>query len=88
MQYLIGVIAVLLGGFIFERNRRQSAESLLTNADSKKEVQDIEANKEKNNASLQLEEDRRNMIKEKSDEEKTRDLLDADLLDFFNKSKK
>ena len=88
MQYLIGVIAVLLGGFIFERSRRQSAESLLTNADSKKEVQDIEANKEKNNASLQLEEDRRNMIKEKSDEEKTRDLLDADLLDFFNKSKK
>lgn len=88
ITYLIGAIAALLGGFLWQKSKRESAEALLTNADTKKEVQDLDAQKAKNNASLQLEEERRALEKEKSDEEKARDVVNDELLDFLNKSRK
>jgi Flp pilus assembly protein TadB len=87
VKYLLAAIGLLLGGFFFQRSKRKSAEALLENQESKEQVQAIEAEKHKTDASLQLEEERREDIKENAENEKAKPVIDSDLLDFLNGKK-
>lgn len=86
MSGIIAGIVALLGLLFFSNSRRKSAEALLENAKSKEEVNSIESDKQKNNASLQLEEERREDIK-KNAEEKSNNPSDSVVLDFLNGKK-
>jgi hypothetical protein len=87
LKYLLGAIVFLLGGFLFQRSKRKSAEALLENQESRQEVHNLEAQKDTNDASLQLEEQRREDIKKNAEHEENRPVLDSELLDFLNRKK-
>jgi hypothetical protein len=84
MEYLIGLVAVLLGGLWFQTKKRQSAEALLSNTQTKEDVQKIQANIDKNNANLSVEEKKREEINAEKD---NGPVIDSDILDYFNRKK-
>lgn len=83
VKYLWAGIVLLLGGFFFERSKAKSAEALTENDASKEQVQAIQADKDKANAGIQSEEEKRADIQKQA--EAPQSSTDADLLDFLNK---
>jgi len=84
MEYVIGVIALLIGGLVYERTKRKSSEAILENLDSKKKDGKLEAEVIKDQARLEVESEKREEIKN----EPIKDVSVDDLVDFFNKPKK
>jgi len=82
MEYLIGLIVLLLGGLLFERSKRKSAENTLENLETKKQILEVEKNVSKNNGLIEAEKEKREEIKN----EKSKKSLD-DLARFFNNPK-
>ena len=82
---LLAALAALLGGFLIQRSKTKSAEALLENQESLQQVATIQAKKEKNNASLKLEEERREDVKKRSEEQSNDTPTDAELLEYLNK---
>ena len=82
MEYLIGLIVLLLGGLFFEKSKRKSAEGTLENLETKKQILEVEKNVSKNNGLIEAEKEKREEIKN----EKSKKSLD-DLARFFNDSK-
>lgn len=88
MEYLIGLVALLVGGLLFKNSKLKSAESLLTNQKTKEEVQKIQAEQDKNNASLQLEEERRTQAEVTKNEKINQPVPDDELISYFLNRKK
>lgn len=74
MDYLIGLVAILLGGLLFERSRRKSAEGVLENLDTKKELLKQETLTAKNQGLLEAEEEKRKEIKSNEDKKSLDDV--------------
>jgi hypothetical protein len=74
MDYLIGLVAILLGGLLFERSRRKSAEGVLENLDTKKELLKQETLTAKNQGLLEAEEEKRKEIKSNEDKKSLDDI--------------
>jgi hypothetical protein len=74
MDYLIGLVAILLGGLLFERSRRKSAEGVLENLDTKKELLKQETQAAKNQGLLEAEEEKRKEIKSNEDKKSLDDI--------------
>jgi hypothetical protein len=74
MDYLIGLVVILLGGLLFERTKRKSAEGILNNLESKKEVLKIETETSKNKGLLEAEEEKRKEIKNEEDKKSLDDI--------------
>ena len=84
MEYIIGLVVTLLGLFLFERNRRKSAESLYENEKELEKLDDLNKGKIKNSALLEVEQEKRKRIDGESNDKK-QSLSLEDLVSFFNK---
>ncbi len=82
MEYLIGLIVALIGGLLYERSKRKTAESSLDNLETKKEVLELEKQESKNSGLIEAEKEKREEIKN----EQSKKSLD-DLARFFNDRK-
>jgi hypothetical protein len=82
MEYLIGLIVALIGGLLYERSKRKTAESSLDNLETKKQVLELEKQESKNSGLIDAEKEKREEIKN----EQSKKSLD-DLARFFNDRK-
>jgi len=82
MEYLIGLIVALIGGLLYERSKRKTAESSLDNLETKKQVLELEKQESKNSGLIEAEKEKREEIKN----EQSKKSLD-DLARFFNDRK-
>jgi cell fate regulator YaaT (PSP1 superfamily) len=83
MEYLVGLIAVLTGLFVYERGKRKAAESLNTNLETKEKVQQEQAKMDKVDAQLSVEEAKRVELEAELQKQLNRQ-LNEDLAKFFN----
>lgn len=83
MEYLLGLVAVLAGLFVYERSKRKAAESLNTNLESKEKVQQEQAKMDKVDAQIAVEEAKRAEL-EAGLKEKLERQLNENLAKFFN----
>lgn len=91
MDLTIGLVVLVLGLFgwlLYERSKKQSAEALNSNLDTKQQVLDVQKDVEKNNGLIEAEKQKQDDLNKKLEEEKAKDVSKDDLLDFFNKSDK
>lgn len=70
MQYLLGIIGLLLGGLGYNFIKRKSAESLLLNNETKSKLNDQDKNKAKNDGLLEAEEENRENSKHNTKKDK------------------
>jgi hypothetical protein len=82
MEYLIGLLVALVGGLLYERSKRKSAESSLENLETKKQILNLEKQESKNEGLIEAEKEKREEIKN----EQSKKSLD-DLARFFNDRK-
>lgn len=82
---LLGVIGALIGAFLFQRSKAQTAEALNQNIKVKEDLLKADTKIANNNAALNQEEINRNQLKEDIKKEKDEKVSSGDLLDFFNK---
>jgi hypothetical protein len=82
MEYIIGLIVILLGSLFYEKSKRKSAEGVLENLETKKEIIEVEKDVSKNDGLIEAEKEKREEIKN----DKTKKSL-SDLARFFNGSK-
>lgn len=83
MEYLYGIIVVLLGGIFFLNGKKKSAEALVNNDESKKELNKLDQDIAKNTGLLDAEEEKRKQIQKEIDLAKQND----DLARYFNTPK-
>ena len=83
MEYLVGLIAILAGLFVYEKGKRKAAESLNTNIEVKEKVQNEQAKIDKVDAQLELEETNRSKLREKLNKN-LNEKLNETLAKFFN----
>ena len=83
MEYLIGLIAVLAGLFIYEKGKRKAAESLNENLETKEQVQQEQAKVDKVNAQLDAEEAKRKELQEQLNKQADK-AINETLAKFFN----
>lgn len=83
MEYLVGLIAVLAGLFIYERGKRKAAESLNTNLETKEKVQQEQAKMDKVDAQLAVEETKRAELEADLQNQLNRQMNET-LAKFFN----
>jgi len=83
IEFLLGLIAVLGGLFVYERGKRKTAESLNTNLESKEKVQQEQAKIDKVDALLAAEEAKREELKAELQNQLGKK-LNEDLAKFFN----
>lgn len=79
MEFLLGLIALLFGGFLYTNTKKKSAESLLENNEVHKEANKVDQEISKNTGTLASEEEKRKAIEEKKNEE-----VKQDPVDFIN----
>ena len=91
MNVTLGLIAALIiavGFAYYQYKKRQSAEALNDNLETKEKVNDIQKDIDKNDALINAEKEKREELERKAEEEKNKDVSKDDLLDFFNKDNK
>lgn len=67
MEYLIGLLVAVIGWLFFERSKRKSAEGILGNLETKKEILELDKESTKNTGLLEAEEAKREEIKNEQD---------------------
>lgn len=67
MEYIVGLIVVLLGGLFYERSKRKSAEGALVNLETRKQTLELDKESTKNSGLLEAEEAKRKEIKNDQD---------------------
>ena len=83
MEYLLGLVAILAGLFVYERSKRKAAESLNTNLESKEKVQQEQAKMDKVDAQIAVEEAKRAEL-EAELQRKLEGQINENLAKFFN----
>jgi hypothetical protein len=84
MQYIIGVIVVLFGLFIYNKNKKDILQALLDNVGIKKKLLDIDSKSSKLDAAEDVEEERRSSGKAELTKELNENKSAKELEDFFN----
>lgn len=80
-------VAGLTVWLLYEKNKRESAEALNDNLETKEKVDAINKDVIKNEALIAAEEEKRKEIEKKLEEEKNKDVSKDDLTKFFNDRK-
>lgn len=83
MEYLIGLVAILAGLFVYERGKRKAAESLNVNLETKEKVQQEQAKMDKVDAQIAVEEAKRAEL-EAELQRKLEGQINENLAKFFN----
>jgi len=83
MEYLIGLVAILAGLFVYERSKRKAAESLNVNLETKEKVQQEQAKMDKVDAQLAVEEAKRAELEADLQNQLNRKMNET-LAKFFN----
>lgn len=87
MEYIIGILLALLGGLVYERTKRKSAEAILENNEVAKANIELDKTKAKLEGLDQAEEELRRKELERLKEKQDEKLSDKDIIDFFNNRK-
>lgn len=87
MEYLIGIIAALVGALFWQTNKRKIAEARNENVLTKEKLNDINKDIAKNSGSIESENSKQEEFKKDLENVKTNDLSVSDILDIFNKLK-
>lgn len=64
MNYLIGIIVALLGGFLYQRNKAAIAEAINKNVDEKEKLNTIDRKIAENSGIISAEEQKQTELKE------------------------
>lgn len=83
MEYLIGLVAILAGLFVYERSKREAAESLNNNLETKGKVQQEQAKMDKVDAKIAVEETKRAELGVEL-QRKLEEQTNENLTNFFN----
>jgi len=78
MEYLLGLLGLLVGGVIYQYIRGKGLEALLKNSDTKAEVQKEEGKKLQNDSLLKAEELARELLKQSAEDKKKNDVKPGD----------
>ena len=87
MEYIVGIILALLGGLIFERTKRKSAESLLENVETKEKNLELDKDISKNRGLIEAEDEKRNQLKAEMKDKLNETVDSKDITNFFNDRK-
>lgn len=87
MGYLIGLGAALIATILYLWNKKQSAEALLENLDTKEKLGKLNAKAERVSGLIKWEEDKREELTKDAEKEKNKEVTNEDLTDFFNNRK-
>lgn len=87
MNYLIGIIVALVGAFLYQRNKTNTAEARNDNLTTKEQLNDINKDISKNEGSLESEEQKQEAIKKELENNKNVTEAISSVIDFFNKRK-
>ncbi len=79
--YIVALIAILAGLFVYERSRRKSAEAIADNQEVLDELNNLDKQKVTNDGKLQSEEDKRAELKKEEEDDKSNTDGNSD---FFN----
>lgn len=82
------LVAGLLGWLLYERSKKNAADALNANAATKEKVDAIQKDISTNDASIEAEKQKQDELKKNLDKEKSKDVSNDDLVDYFNKSDK
>lgn len=85
---LILVVVGLVGWLLYERSKRRSSEALNDNIETKEKVNEIQKDIIKNEALIEVEKEKQDELKKNLEKEKSKDVSNDDLIDFFNNSDK
>ncbi len=84
IQYLIGLIVVLFGGLVYNRTKKQSAEALLENQETKEKLLNVDKSALVDKANLEAEKQKTEELKADHDKVGPNEENIKDILDFFN----
>lgn len=85
MEYLLGIIALLGGALWFTKSKKDNAEALLQNTETKEKALKVESDIVKIDAILQMEDDRRKALEKQLQEEKAKNESLQDIASDLNK---
>lgn len=87
MEYIIGIIGVLLGALYWQTNKRKIAEARNENVLTKEKLNDINKEIAKNSGVIESETLKQEELKKDLENAKANDLSVNDVLDIINKLK-
>lgn len=87
LQYLLGLGAAIFAAFIYLKTKKDSAEALNENIDTKNQINEIDKQVAKNDGELQSEEDKRKQLEKEAEDAKNANQNVSSLIDFFSKRK-
>lgn len=85
MNYLIGIIVALVGGFFYQRSRANSAEAITQNTETKEQLNTIDSSISKNDGLEAAEEQKQADLKNQIDTNKIIENSLETIVDFLNK---
>jgi flagellar basal body-associated protein FliL len=88
MEYLLGIIAALVGGLVFFRNKAKTAEALNENLKTNKQVTQESIRIEALRSDVEAEKAARNAIQSGIQESVKKDATAEELVDFVNSRNK
>lgn len=83
-NYLLGIIAALVGAFFYQKNKANSAEARNDNLDVKEKLNTVDQDIAKNNGNLESEQQKQNELKKELQNVDVQDSIEK-LVDFFKK---
>lgn len=86
MQYLIGIITILLGGFFYQKSKRDTAEARNSNLDTKQKLNPLDKEIAKNNGNLESEEQKQEELKKQIGANNAVETI-SNLINFFTNRK-
>lgn len=84
-NYVVLIIGSLVALFFWQRNKTRSAEALNENEEDKEKISKLNKDSIKNQALLEIEEEKRKNIEDESTGKKKSKLTLQDISDMFNK---
>lgn len=87
MEYLIAIILALLGGLFYQKTKRESAEALNENQETKEKLLDVDKSNLEDKARLEVEKEKAEHLKEEHEKINVNDETIKQILDYFDKFK-
>lgn len=84
MEYLLGIIGLLVGALLFTRTKQKSAESLLENQETKEKLLEVDKAGLVDKANVEVEKEKVAALKEEHEKVSVNEETIKDILDFFN----
>lgn len=85
LQYLLSGGTAILAVLYYLWTKKQTAEALNQNIDTKNQINELDKNVAKNDGLLQSEEEKRNQLQKDAENAKNADQTSSSLIDFFKR---